>query len=297
MSDNNYLSLDSYKEIDKDYIPKEGSKYDLLLKKTDNELIQIIQNELFAQPEKKSELGKAAQNYFIARNKKFITQKVNNMAGKYPKCSFNTDDLYQAGRIGIMTALEGFDINQNKTFANYAYSFVENEIRQEINAQLEGIRIPENIKADIRKIAKYKKDHPEYPDSEIKTYIIKDGIMTAATFDAAEQYKIMSRPESGSTRLSEDDDTTIFDTVKDENASPSDYSMRQEVVDTIANMLRTLPEDQKKVIELMFGFADGQPRTVAYIADKMNIPASKVRTIRTDVMKRLQNSSLKDFVE
>jgi len=283
---------DSFKEIDMDYLQDDSSKYPFLRDKTDNELIEIIRASKDTDDEKAKDVGRAALNFFIANNKSVIDWHVKVMVDKYPEnMGFDTDDLYQAGRIALFDALDRFDISRGTMFKTYASERIDKAIREEINASIDNIRIPENIRNAIRKIARYKRAHPEHPASEVKKYMIADGVINSEKlFNAAEYYRALSRtlpmyrPADGDSDYINEE---LIEVCDNQTESPEDYAIRTNIESTISKVLSALPEDQRKVAEMLNGFTDGKVYSVSEVAKELNVSVTKVAAIKSDVFSKL----------
>ena len=69
---------------------------------------------------------KAARDEFIQGNLRLVLSVIQRFSGR----GENVDDLFQVGCIGLMKALDNFDVSQNVRFSTYAVPMVIGEIRR-----------------------------------------------------------------------------------------------------------------------------------------------------------------------
>lgn len=70
--------------------------------------------------------------YLIQHNMGLVYNKVNSY---FVNGSFNSDDLIQVGTIGLWKAIKTYDCNKSATFATYATTCINNEIRMLLRKQ------------------------------------------------------------------------------------------------------------------------------------------------------------------
>ena len=114
--------------------------------------------------------------------------------------------------------------------------------------------------------------------------------------------KISQEPVSLETPIGEEEDSQLGDFIEDSQAvvppDAASFSMLQE---QISQVLDTLAERERKVIELRFGLADGHPRTLEEVGKEFGVTRERIRQIESKTLAKLRHpsrsSKLKDFME
>lgn len=103
------------------------------------ELIEIIQGK-----------DEDAKEYFILKNQGLVYSCIQNYLYKG-----NKDDLFQIGCVGLMKALNNFDLSKNVQFSTYAIPIILGEIKRSFRDD-QSIRISRSIKENYSKILYHK---------------------------------------------------------------------------------------------------------------------------------------------
>jgi DNA-directed RNA polymerase sigma subunit (sigma70/sigma32) len=95
--------------------------------------------------------------------------------------------------------------------------------------------------------------------------------------------KISQEPTSLETPIGDQGDVQLADFIEDKQAvepleAVSEILQKEE----LNQVLATLTQRERKVIELRFGLADGQPRTLEEVGETFNLTRERIRQIRTD---------------
>lgn len=88
------------------------------------------------------------RNFLIANNLKLVSK----VAKRYIKYDFNTFDIIAEGNIGLMVAVEKFDVTKGTRFSTYAYHCIDSYIKSYITNNCKQIRIPVWANSEIEKI-------------------------------------------------------------------------------------------------------------------------------------------------
>jgi RNA polymerase primary sigma factor len=114
--------------------------------------------------------------------------------------------------------------------------------------------------------------------------------------------KISQEPVSLETPIGEEEDSQLGDFIEDNQAvvppDAASFSMLQE---QISQVLDTLAERERKVIELRFGLVDGHPRTLEEVGKEFGVTRERIRQIESKTLAKLRHpsrsSKLKDYLE
>lgn len=140
--------------------------------KSNEELLKKIQ-ELEEKEAEKESSNEDIEERITEIKDQLIDQNiglVKSIAGDFTNTGLDFEDLRQAGYIGLLNAVENYEMNRGTKFSTYASHLIKGEIRHQVRDNQPSVHIPQWIKRLNKKVKKAQEriyqDTGEYPTIE-----------------------------------------------------------------------------------------------------------------------------------
>src|SRR6056297_1652921 len=265
---------------------KEIGKVDLLTAEEEVQLAKRMENG-----------DERAKQHLVEANLRLVV----SIAKKYVGRGMLFLDLIQEGNMGLMKAVEKFDYTKGYKFSTYATWWIRQAITRSIADQARTIRIPVHMVETINKLIRVSRQLLQEKGREPTPEEIGEEMDLTAD-KVREIMKIAQEPVSLETPIGEEEDSHLGDFIEDEDApapaSAASYMLLKEQLDDV---LDTLTDREKRVLELRFGIEDGRPRTLEEVGKEFGVTRERIRQIEAKALRKLRHPSrskkLKDYLD
>jgi len=223
----------------------------------------------------------------VKANLRFVV----NVAKKYQNQGLDLLDLISEGNIGLLTAIDRFDVSKGYHFISYAVWWIRQAILKAICEKSRAIRLPLNRVNELVKIEKARKvvGTNKSEEQEITEIGAMLGMETSHVREMLNLSKEMVSldmqvPGDGAQKR------TLGDFLEDNTVpSPDEQAMNTAMKEELNSVLKTLRPNEEKVLRLRYGLNGEKPMSLKEVGDVCNLTKERIRQIEKRALVRMQH--------
>ena len=279
-------------------------------------IAQIVATEMRAE---------LAQESIISANLRLVVSIAKRFVGR----GSSFEDLIQEGNIGLLRAVNKFDVTRGFKFSTYATWWIRQAITRSIADQARTIRIPVHLLESIQRLMRSQRELTQVlgrdPRSEELALesgflepedvtVIKQSFETGEDLPAALRRKwnratakvektlrTAEEPMSLESPVGTGDNSQLGDFIEDNDAlEPMDAAAREMLREQVHFALAALTDREREVLELRYGLLDGKDHTLEEVGQYFKVTRERIRQIEAKALRKLRHPTrsrdLRDYL-
>lgn len=253
---------------------KELNKIPLLTRDEEVKLAKLARNG-----------NKQARDKMIESNLRFVVKIAKN----YQNQGLPLSDIINEGNLGLMTAIDKFDVEKGYHFISYAVWWIRQSIVKSINEKSRAVRLPLNRTNELLQIQKAQKalmhaNGEEPTVEEIAKETNLDSANVETLMSISRELVSLDAPV-----FTDNQTSSIGDYIESDNAQPDEVVMNTLLIEDINEALDILTPKEKDILEHRFGLNSKAKMSLKEIGELYNLTKERIRQIEKKSLIKLKD--------
>jgi RNA polymerase primary sigma factor len=223
--------------------------------------------------------NQAAKSLLVKYNERFVA----GIARQYQGQGMDLSDLIQEGFIGLLRAIERYDIKIGTKFLTYASWWIKQSILQSLAEHNRHVRLPANRVNILEQVKKAKSQLSQTLQREPTEQEVLEH-MDIEIADVFQQHSV-----SYDIPISSSEKITLLDVLENqESPSPDSALMKEAFTQELQMVLKLLNAREQKILKMLYGIDHERSYTLEEVGETLNLTRERVRQIKMRALKNLK---------
>ncbi|MBQ5906730.1 MAG: RNA polymerase sigma factor RpoD/SigA [Spirochaetia bacterium] len=252
--------------------------------------IPLLSNEEEVELAEKAAAGdKLAKNKIINANLRFVV----TIAKKYQKKGLDIEDLISEGNIGLINAIEKFDVSKGYRFISYAVWWIRQSILKAICEKSRPIRLPLNRANELVRIEHAKKElystglslNEEDEITEVANMLNMDSTHVREMINISKEMASLDSEIYGK----DNSYITMGEMLEDTRyAAPDTKLIEEDMNRELNDVIDTLKPNEAQVLRMRYGLDGQKPMSLKEVGEAFDLTKERIRQIEKIAIKRMR---------
>jgi RNA polymerase primary sigma factor len=229
---------------------------------------------------------KKARDLMIESNLRLVVK----IAKRYINRGLPFLDLIEEGNMGLIKAVERFELSKECRFSTYATWWIRQSIERALVNQSRTIRLPVHVSDDINKMLRITRELTQKLNYEPSAKEVAT-VMGTNPMYVRKLHVLLKKTYSIERPMGENNDYFLIDTIEDTSTvAPSTHLEEVDKFDLVSQLMAKLSDNERKILTQRFGLEDVEPQTLDTIGHSFGVTRERIRQIEAKSLEKLRRN-------